>query len=343
VGSLLTLQDQDDSYDCVAKNSNTVCTLIVTYVTLTHIPGLEPETIRYELLKQKDQIISDLGKNDYDVRYVGDETLEAQIVVTLRGVPEEEMGDSEAKYFQDKLRNFLNNTMSSSGIQILSVRVDGQYVYKENKRTLQREEILHRRIQDSSVATVDVLTTVKGIHRPPPDVDFDELVEDSIDRESDKFQDELKSGCEEYFHDVDHIGSSSVMNNAHTRGKLDSNEGFLDEDGLDPQGGLQSGGGFLSQGSTKSEGGYETEGSQIEGKPQTEGLATDELNYGEDVSSEPENRSGIPDLPTSTTLPSSIGAIAAISEQQQSFSAGRRTWLHFYVLLFQGILYFFLG
>ena len=182
--------------------------MINTEVSLTHTPDLDNQAIKYELLKRKDSVaasIENLGSGDLTVHYVGDMTLEVLTTITLRGVPEQEMGTQQIDFFEKFARSFLNrqfqgNEDSSRDVEVLTVRVKQQEVYTDDRNL--RSRLLHawggawqrhRRVSISSDTSIDITTTITGEHRPPPQIEFDSLVEDSVNLNSYRFEQELKT------------------------------------------------------------------------------------------------------------------------------------------------------
>ena len=193
---------------CQPQEPSRVCTLVNTEVTLTHSPDLESQVVQYELLKRKDDVAASIinsGFGQLNVYYVGDVSLATSTVITMQGVPESEMGTGQTEFFQKFARSFLNRQMkqnkdSSREVEILTVRVEQQKVYTVNRnlrsrllRALQGHWQRHRGLPISSGTTIDVTTTITGEHRPPPHIEFDSLVEDSIDRNGQEFQQDLKT------------------------------------------------------------------------------------------------------------------------------------------------------
>jgi hypothetical protein len=135
--------------------------------------------------------------------------------ITVSGVPSREMEGSEKKFFENVARDFLQNQVQVPGLvnqdklRIFSVTVSGQEITKDDElfpmqavTVMPRLEegestpyqggqyLSHqggRRLQGSN----NVQVSVKGAYKPPPELDFGELVETSINRDRELLQKEL--------------------------------------------------------------------------------------------------------------------------------------------------------
>ena len=166
----------------------------------------------FELLRQSIQLPSLISVTGYTIQYVGQRAIETVSEITVSGVPSREMEDTEKKFFENAARDFLQNQANVPGLanqdnlRILSVTVNGQEITKEDdmqaSTVMPRLEeyestpnqggqyLSHqggRRLQGSN----NVQVSVKGTYKPPPELDFGELVETSINRDRELLQNEL--------------------------------------------------------------------------------------------------------------------------------------------------------
>lgn len=182
--------------ECATTPDLDACTPVDSVVTLAHLSSLESQAVTYALLRHSPAVAEALSAR-FAATYVGERTLEARAVITLRGVPEKRMGESETRYFERVSRDFLSRAVQS-GVDVLTVTVESQELLLEYDgddgdaahRSLSLRGSRRRRLPRKSAA-IGLTTTVTGSHRPPPNIDFAALVEDSIDRESDKLQKDL--------------------------------------------------------------------------------------------------------------------------------------------------------
>jgi len=177
--------------------TNIGCQPIDTEVTLTYYGSLDVGDVKYTLLSHAGVVVDNLNTNSpLDVQYNGEVPLDTSLVISLSGVPSKDMSDEELTYFQETTRDFLKQKEVGT-LKILSIEVSGQTLHL-GRRSLQAETQFARsgirRIQESS-SSIDIATKVNAKHRPPsPGLDFDELVEDSINSADGSYREELLKG-----------------------------------------------------------------------------------------------------------------------------------------------------
>ena len=160
--------------------------------------------------------------NGYKIVYIGMNAVETNNAITLSGVPGREMGEDEQAFFAKALQDFLSKQVTvdpddEDGLKIVSVTVNGQVV--ETSSTGIARVGGQRRLENSN--TIDV--QVKGQYRPPPEIDFGAIVEDSINSDPDRVARELKNPRPElqgtadgapimsdYFQEADVVGSKEI-------------------------------------------------------------------------------------------------------------------------------------
>lgn len=204
---------------CVPSPPN-LCTPISVEVEGSHFTSAPTEQVAYYLYRQANTLPSLIDVNGYKVVYIGKNAVETNNEITISGVPGREMGDSEQEFFAKALEEFLNSQVTvdptdEDALKIVSVSVNGQVI--ETKSTIARDG--QRRLQSSNTINVQV----KGQYRPPPEIDFGAIVEDSINSDPDRMARELKSPRPElqdtaggesitsdYFQEADVIGSKEI-------------------------------------------------------------------------------------------------------------------------------------
>ena len=192
--------------ECTTTDALDVCTAVDAYVTLTHLSSLNHEEVIFHFLKYSEEITSALSLK-FKTTYVGERALIATTVITLQGVPEREMEESEQEYFSRVVKDFLNSSVLQNKVKILTVSVveqqhaqmideesDFQNRFRTRKRGLSSLFLFggFSRSLESSSSAISITTTVTGMHRPPPHLDFGVLVEDSFYGRSEEFTEELK-------------------------------------------------------------------------------------------------------------------------------------------------------
>jgi hypothetical protein len=168
----------------------------------------------FELLRQSIQLPSLIDVEGYSIQYVGQRAIETVSEITVSGVPSREMEDSEKKFFENVARDFLRNQVEVPGLanqdlRILSVTVNGQEITKDDELfSMQASTVMPRLEEGESTpnqggqyrshqggrrlqGTNNVQVSVKGTYKPPPELDFGELVETSINRDRELLQKEL--------------------------------------------------------------------------------------------------------------------------------------------------------
>ena len=160
--------------------------------------------------------------NGYKIVYIGMNAVETNNAITLSGVPGREMGEDEQAFFAKALQDFLSKQVTvdpddEDGLKIVSVTVNGQVI--ETSSTGIARVGGQRRLENSN--TIDV--QVKGQYRPPPEIDFGAIVEDSINSDPYRLAMRLKDSRPElqgtadgtqsmsdYFQEVDVVGSREI-------------------------------------------------------------------------------------------------------------------------------------
>ena len=176
-------------YLCIPEAPKT-CTAVSVQVEVVHDATVSSDEILYDLLNQSDDVQKELNVEGYEVEYVGSRAVETDSEVTLSGVPDREMGGDEQEYFAQVAKDFLNGQMVSDNdsLQILAVTVNGQEITADMPAEKAIPGI-RRRLQNANRINV----SVKGQYKPPPKINFGEIVEDSINRDRELLKKELSS------------------------------------------------------------------------------------------------------------------------------------------------------
>jgi|AntRauTorckE5430_2_1112549.scaffolds.fasta_scaffold00586_4 hypothetical protein len=191
---------------CSTSKAGYRCARITAEITFSHLDGADEGIIEFVLLQNAERVKESLSLGDLDVYYSGDEPLDSRLVLTLSGVPNKRMGLNEIDIFQKTTKRFLKTNAESGDVQILAVQVELQNLVQvvNDSRRLQGE-----------TASIDITTVVTGKHRPPsPGLNFDVLIEDSVNSADSTFKEELiqsttESGIE-YFSSVEEIKAVAV-------------------------------------------------------------------------------------------------------------------------------------
>jgi len=228
----------DVGYLCIPEAPKT-CTAVSILVEVVHLDTVSSDEILYDLLNQSDDVQKELTVEGYEVEYVGSRAVETDSEVTLSGVPDREMGGSEQEYFAQVAKDFLNNQVVSDNdsLQILAVTVNGQEI------TADSAVGVRRRLQRANRINV----SVKGQYKPPPKIDFGEVVEESINRDRELLKKELTSRpppasvegdlsevpeFADYFADADVVGARELKKPEPARVFVTMNNDQESDDGL---------------------------------------------------------------------------------------------------------------
>ena len=179
----------DVGYLCIPEPPKT-CTAVSIQVEVVHFDTVSSDEILYDLLNQSDDVQNSMNVEGYEVEYVGNRAVETYSEVTISGVPDREMEESELELFAKVAKEFLNNQVISDNdsLQILAVAVNGQEITADGAV---KNDVpgVRRRLQTANRVNV----SVKGQFKPPPDINFGEIVEQSINRDRDLLKKELTS------------------------------------------------------------------------------------------------------------------------------------------------------
>jgi len=225
-------EDNGDLGPCTTTKANYRCARIKADLFFSHSDGADEGIIEFALLQNAERVKQSLSLGDLEVYYAGDEPLDSRLVITLSGVPNKRMGAEEIELFEHTTKLYLKEHAESGKVEVLAVEVQLQNLAAAGGS-------LRKLVGDTS--TIDITTIVTGKHRPPsPGLNFDDLIEDSVNSEDSTFKEELiqsttESGIE-YFSSVEEIRALSVRTMSPTEspggGALAYGEFDLGEKGL---------------------------------------------------------------------------------------------------------------
>lgn len=171
----------------------------------SHEDGADEDYIQYAVLQYADRLIKSLNLGELECFYAGDEPLETLLKISLSGVPDNLMGKDELALFEKTTKKYLKENAQSEDAKILSVEVTQQKM----RDSLSIES---RRLDEGSI---DITTLITGKHRPPsPGLDFNDLVEESVNSDDSTFKNELIQSTKdqgiEYFSTVEEINAIAM-------------------------------------------------------------------------------------------------------------------------------------
>ena len=117
--------------------------------------------------------------------YVGIQPLFTQPVISLSGDGDVTMDDDSTSYYQDTVQEFLNELFISTSVKVTDVSTSSNFLQMlfEGRRL---NPLSRASSSLSSSSSLDISTGITAEYKPPPQVDFDALVQDSIDSHSDQ-------------------------------------------------------------------------------------------------------------------------------------------------------------
>ena len=144
--------------------------------------------IEFGLLQNIEKVTTNMNLGDLDVYYSGNEPLGTEVMLTISGVPKKIMDMAEVEFLERSTKKYLKNNAESNDVEILSVEVKRQVLATDFEKEVNNED----RFLKEETTTIGITTVITGKHRPPsPGLDFDELVEDSINADDGAFKEEL--------------------------------------------------------------------------------------------------------------------------------------------------------
>ena len=173
-----------------------VTSFVSTNVEIRHLNSSSHDLIRFVFLSSWHLINKSLPLPS---TYTGTKPLIANKVISIVGVPSAEMEQKDVAVYEEAMIAFLTPRLFKKGVNITYVVVVGQNLIYSHLDNDVPPKVRHGRMNEqissaeSSIPILEVETKVTGLHRPPPNINLDELVEDSINADGDVFMDELKS------------------------------------------------------------------------------------------------------------------------------------------------------
>jgi len=200
IQKIVPTEDNGNKGPCSTSKAGYQCARITVNITFGHLHGADEGIIEFVLLQNAERVKDSLSLGDLDVYYSGDEPLETRLILTLFGVPNMRMGLKEIEFFQKTTKRYLKTNLESGDVEILAVEVEFQNLVGVGAI---------RRL-DVETSSIDITTVVTGKHRPPsPGLDFDVLIESSVNSADSAFKEELIQSTTEngidYFSSVEEI------------------------------------------------------------------------------------------------------------------------------------------
>ena len=197
-----------------------ICVGVATTVTVQHSPTVQRPNVRHALLSLVDDIKNILP---FQTTYTGNQSVQADMVVNLQGVPPRDMNKEETDLFERVMLNFVSEKLRDdydiSGAEVISQSSGGT---GSGRRSLMPDsaEIRHsnrgRSLQSSSAESLAVTVRVTGESRNPRKRQLEDKIEDTIDNNSVAFTEELTSAAKQdpvvsaYFERVEEVSARPV-------------------------------------------------------------------------------------------------------------------------------------
>ena len=158
---------------------------------------LDPDLIRY-IMFNFEKFVTDQMK--YRATYFGDIQFMANKSIQLAGVPSTELPQNSRQIYEGIVKEYLKKDLAVLNIpslEVLIVEIESVIPLGQS-RSLQVLDY-KRSLQYTGI---EVETTVAGKYKSPPEVDFDNVLEESLERGSREITEELKESGDPYFENL---------------------------------------------------------------------------------------------------------------------------------------------
>ena len=194
---------------CEPPDDKSICSHIITIVTVSHSPELKGAIARHEVLKLADVLSHEIP---YTSQYEGVEALAGNTVINLFGVPQTVMNDDDSVVFEEVILEFLKSEFIKNSVDVTSVQIIDQKIITSSRslRSSSEESSSDRSLQELS-SSLEVTTIVTGEHNPPPDLDFESLVSDAINDNEEKISTKFQEKQAPFFKTMKSIKARSEI------------------------------------------------------------------------------------------------------------------------------------
>ena len=197
-----------------------ICVGVATTVTVSHSSTVQRQNVRHALLSPVDDIKNILP---FQTTYTGNQSVQADMVVSLQGVPPRDMNREETELFERVMLSFVSERLRDdydiSGAEVISQSSGG---IGSGGRSLMPDSAENhhnnrgRSLQSSSAESLAVTVRVTGESRNPRKRQLEDKIEDVIDNDSIAFTEELTSAAKQdtvvsaYFERVEEVSAKPV-------------------------------------------------------------------------------------------------------------------------------------
>ena len=196
-----------------------ICVGVATTVTVSHSSAVQRQNVRHALLSPVDDIKNILP---FQTTYTGNQSVQADMVVNLQGVPPRDMNREETELFERVMLSFVSERLRDdydiSGAEVISQSSGG---IGSGGRSLMPDSAANhhyrgRSLQSSSAESLAVTVRVTGESRNPRKRQLEDKIEDVIDNDSIAFTEELTSAAKQdtvvsaYFERVEEVSAKPV-------------------------------------------------------------------------------------------------------------------------------------
>lgn len=185
---------------CTTTEASNTCSQIKTLIIVSHLDQLKTEKVRHEILNVAKEASYDLP---YTAYYKGVEAVTTETIISLKGLTRL-MSKDNSDLFEGKLEKFLSSSFVKNGVIVTGFQIADQQLptkgrtlkSSNNDDMIQKSELV-RNLQSTS--SLEVTAVVTGEHTPPPDINFDNLVSDTINEGGDTIVQTLQADSSPYF------------------------------------------------------------------------------------------------------------------------------------------------
>ena len=186
------------------------CLPVNVDVVVRHSEELPSGQITYDLLSFREEITSSI-KSFFDASYVGEVTTSANMKVTLDAkVSVSEMNEVQIAAYEASAKDFLQESLADGPLKILKVRIVGQSITTNKRRRLLTWWQTSERALADIVSSVEIDTEVLAEYRPPPDLKFTEVLDDTVSQNTQLLSEKVKES-DPYFEEFEEVTIETVQ------------------------------------------------------------------------------------------------------------------------------------
>lgn len=200
---------------CTSSGTDEVCSGIESVATFSHSPHFTSTQVRYAFYLYAPDILNHIL--NYSAFYTGPRATNTDVILKIDGVELEAFTNEESsEYFENTVLEFLSDSLDGQ-INLADVSIKESVLLPHHEHRQIEEDLRLKYSTETSrerlhyTSSVNVSIAVTGEYQPPPDVNLRELVSDSFEDDAEILVENLKTGGNEEFEDVEGIKCYPVV------------------------------------------------------------------------------------------------------------------------------------